>query len=64
MTTLKQATAVLYLIFIHHNLGLLHMEVAVLVARQQAAMGLLHPTSLTQELRLILLGSVLLCTLQ
>lgn len=53
-----------YLIFIHHNLCLLHTDVAVLIARQQSARGLLHPASLTQELWLFTLGWVLFHTLQ
>lgn len=53
----------IYLIFIHHNLGLLHMDVAVFIGCQQPAGGLLQPASLTQELGLFMLGWVLFCTL-
>lgn len=58
------AEMVAYLIFIHYNLCLLHMDIAVLIACQQSAMSFLHPASFTQELWLFILGRVLFHTLQ
>ena len=52
-----------YLFFIHKNLCPLHLDVAVFVADQKPAWGLLHPASLSQELSLFGLGWALFHTL-
>lgn len=58
------AAEILYLIFINHHLCPLHLDEAVLVGCQQLGGGLLHPASLTQELRHFTLGRVFFRTLQ
>ena len=47
---MRAADIKVYLIFKHYNLCLFQMNIAVLIACQQSARSLLHPTLQTQEL--------------